>query len=615
MRGCLIDTPGTETPGTAAPGTAAKGLATFGRKTRGFKTRVLLGLGLLLTLSGETASARPDFGAALDDSFDASSPAANNLNRDSSSFRSVTLPSTAASFQNAVSPRNAQNEDGQRRNAANASDLEVGLSEALAPETLAPEAIAPEALDPEALAPEAQADENDLASPQTSDEDSFSDLLQHLFDDFSETGTHLNLPPEDELDLSAFELPVEMTPEVKRWLEFFSTRGRTFFTGWLARSNRYLPEIEPEFEAAGLPRELMYVAMIESGFANTSTSPMGAAGMWQFMARTARSEGLKVERWVDERRDPVKATRAAVRHFEALYNRFDDWYLVLAAYNAGAARVANALDRYNTDNFWTLARRHALRPETCNYVPRLLAAAIISENPERFGFYDVPYLDTLVAEQVTLTESTPLAVLAIAMGVDTEELTRLNPELVRNQTPPGTYQLNVPMGAARLFEARAAVALKAEGLIYRQHRVQKGETLDKIARYYGVTAKALREMNGLRSDRLGLNDQLTVPMPDSAVDLETLLASAHQTELRSEDERIEAGAARALATSEGAGTATSAQASNRLSKVHSHKVQSGETLWSIAKRYTVSVQELRSINGLNQRQVLAVGRRLDIPQR
>lgn len=443
-----------------------------------------------------------------------------------------------------------------------------------------------------------------------SDEATFSALLQSLFDDFSVENAHANLPELDTLDLSTFEVPVELTPEVVRWMEFFSSRGRGIMLDWLARSNRYLPTIQQEFEAAGMPPELAYVAMIESGFVSHSTSGMGAAGMWQFMPRTARAEGLKVERWVDERRDPVKATRAAARHFQSLYNRFDDWYLALAAYNAGAGRVNGALNRYRTNSFWSLARRRALRAETCNYVPRFLAVAIISENPERFGFYNVPYDSSLPYETVQVSESTPLALIAAQLGVPADDVRLLNQELIRGSTPPGTYSIKVPMGSAAIYEAVSSgdASALAKAPTFRQHRVQSGQSLERLARIYGVSVKAIQELNGFRSSRLQIGDLVLIPGDEASPELE-------QVALRVEAARPasrETGNASASSASQKA----LARDNSEVAQNQVHRVKPGDTLWSISRRYMVSVPELARYNNLRHPHApLSVGQRLDIPNR
>lgn len=481
------------------------------------------------------------------------------------------------------------------------------------------------------------------------DPSGFSDLLPFLFDGFDAQNGLNSLPELNQLDLTVFELPMNVGPEVQRWLEFFTGRGRRTYTAWLARSARYLPLIQEELEAAGLPRELAFVAMIESGFVHHTSSPMGAAGMWQFMPRTARAEGLTVQSWVDERRDPVKATRAAARHFETLYRRFGDWHLALAAYNAGAGRVSGALNRYNTQDYWTLVRRRALSPETCNYVPRLLAAALIAEYPEWFGFYEVPYLDPLQYQTITVRGTISLPVVAAQLGVDAELLTTLNPELVRRQTPPGSYELRLPPQAPTELLQLALEQPEQAG--FRQHRVARGQTLQQLARRYGTSVKELKRVNGLRSDRLRLGELLTIPQPSLEQSLESALARASyptQEEIKqgmaslqalavpetssavasspdtlaestsAEPERTSAEAApsavqRALASFNAEQTSSSPEANARETRLH--RVKRGETLSRIARRYEVSVQELKALNKLRDAHALALGQTLHIPVR
>lgn len=471
----------------------------------------------------------------------------------------------------------------------------------------------------------------------------FSDLLPFLFDGFDAQNGQNSLPELNQLDLTVFELPMHTGPEVQRWLEFFTGRGRRTYTAWLARSARYLPLIQEELQAAGLPRELAFVAMIESGFVHHTSSPMGAAGMWQFMPRTARAEGLTVQSWVDERRDPVKATRAAARHFEMLYRRFGDWHLALAAYNAGAGRVSGAIDRYNTHDYWSLVRRRALSPETCNYVPRLLAAALIAEYPEWFGFYEVPYLDPLQFQTVTVRGTVSLPFMAAQLGVDVELLTTLNPELVRRQTPPGAYELRLPLQApVEMLQLALQTPASPE---FRQHRVVRGQTLQQLARRYGTSVKELKRLNGLRSDRVQQGDLLTIPQLNQPLERtpetsqETALARASyptqeevslgMASMRSsetsaelppepvaselEGEKSTAAAGRALASFRPQTDSAQRDAGARENRLH--RVKRGETLSQIARRYEVTIKELKALNNLRDAHALALGQTLYIPTR
>ncbi len=427
----------------------------------------------------------------------------------------------------------------------------------------------------------------------------------------------------DELDLAAFDFPVTVNQEVKRWVEFFLTRGRGFYTGWLARSNRYLPLLEETLVAEGLPRDLTYLAMIESGFSPRATSSMSAAGLWQLMLPTGRAYGLRVDRWVDERRDPERATVAAVRHLKDLHDRFGDWYLALAAYNAGPSRVVRAMDRTGSRDFWVLARSRHLRPETRNYIPRLLAALIIARNPERFGLQDICYDDVMTFDTVTVRESTPLGLIAARLGLDEEVLAHLNPALRGRRTPPRPYQVKLPEGTLALYEARFQEVPEDDQLVYRHHRVQSGQTLSSIARYYGVTIGELRRKNQLKTSALRVGKTLLVPQREG---VETTVAHGEVDELEATRRALANGVdeAPALIASAGdVGRGPIGPASERAvrsrpvatTRAASYHVREGDNMWSIARRYTVTVEELLTFNRMSAQTTLQVGQRIAIPSR
>jgi len=257
-----------------------------------------------------------------------------------------------------------------------------------------------------------------------------------------------------------FDVPIQMNKQVKAYLVYFSTERKGVITRYLARSTRYLPMIKEIFQEAGLPEDLAYLAMIESGFNNRAYSPAAACGMWQFIKGTGLRYGLTIDGYVDERRDPEKATRAAANYLLDLYKQFGSWYLAAASYNCGEGRVQRELNQSNHRNFWDLSDNRCLPTETKNYVPQMIAATIIAKNPEKFGFRNVPYLPPLKYEQVKVNEPTSLIAAAVAVNVPPEELQALNPELLRNVTPPGmpVYQLNVPANGKELFAKNITIA-------------------------------------------------------------------------------------------------------------------------------------------------------------
>jgi membrane-bound lytic murein transglycosylase D len=257
-----------------------------------------------------------------------------------------------------------------------------------------------------------------------------------------------------------FDVPIQMNKQVRAYLVYFSTERHEIISTYLARSTCYLPMIKGIFEEYGLPEDLAYLAMIESGFNNKATSPAAACGMWQFIRGTGLRYGLTIDSYVDERRNPEKATRAAAKYLLDLYKQFGSWYLAAASYNCGEARVQRELDQSNHKNFWELSANMCLPTETKNYVPQMIAATIIAKNPEKFGFKNVPYQPPLKVDQVQVNESTSLQAAAFAINMTPEDIQILNPELQRGITPPDSanYPLNLPPNSKDLFTKNITLA-------------------------------------------------------------------------------------------------------------------------------------------------------------
>ena len=257
-----------------------------------------------------------------------------------------------------------------------------------------------------------------------------------------------------------FDVPIQMNKQVRAYLVYFSTERKATIARYLARSTRYLPMIKEVFQEAGLPEDMAYLAMIESGFNNRAYSPAAACGMWQFIKGTGLRYGLTIDSYVDERRDPEKATRAAAKYLLDLYKQFGSWYLAAASYNCGEGRVQRELNQSNHKNFWELSANMCLPTETKNYVPQMIAATIIAKNPEKFGFKNVPYLPPVKYDKVPVTEPTSLTAAAVAVNVPPDEVKDLNPELLRGITPPDapSYTLNLPPSSKELFTKNITIA-------------------------------------------------------------------------------------------------------------------------------------------------------------
>jgi hypothetical protein len=313
---------------------------------------------------------------------------------------------------------------------------------------------------------------------------------------------------------------VEDNLDVRRFLDRFQTGyRRAIVERWLVRAGRYLPMLLDVFKQKGLPEELVFTAMIESGFDPLAVSRVGAKGLWQFMAPTARRYGLRVDNWLDERLDPEKSTVAAARHFVDLYAVFGSWNLAQAAYNAGERTVLEAIRAMGTSDFWTLSRGRWLKEETKNFIPAIKAATLIAREPERYGFIVTP-ADPLMYELVSVPRSTNLRQLAAKSGIELGALERLNPELRLKQTPPDSaYLLKVPLGGAERVSAalerevggRQFFLMPGNAVEHRTklrltvpagqpalvHVVKRQDTLTSIAKHYGVSVGDIVRWNDL----------------------------------------------------------------------------------------------------------------------
>lgn len=246
-----------------------------------------------------------------------------------------------------------------------------------------------------------------------------------------------------------FDLPVTYNARVRTWIRYFQTEGRITFRNWLERSSRFLPVLQYELSRARLPQDLVYVPMIESGFSPNAASPAGAVGMWQFIPETGRRYGLRVDWWLDERKDFHKATQAAIRYMSDLYRQFGSWYLVTASYNMGENGVRRLVNRYQTRNFWELSERGALPQETSDYLPKIIAAMLIAKAPALYGFRDLNYQMPLSFESIMVPGGTDIVNLASYLGVSGKYLKELNPELIKGFIPRTvrSHKIRVPKGS------------------------------------------------------------------------------------------------------------------------------------------------------------------------
>ena len=317
--------------------------------------------------------------------------------------------------------------------------------------------------------------------------------------------------------------PIVTNSQVGFFLDRFTRERRDLIGTYLGRSGRFMSMIRETLKKHGLPEDLAFTAMIESGFNPVATSRAGARGLWQFMATTAKRYGLRVDQWVDERLDPEKSTVAAAVYLRDLYNIFGSWFLAQAAYNAGEATIARAIRVTGSSDFWTLARSGLLAQETKEFVPQIVAAAHIGREPDRFGFERVPSTPPSM-ERVPVPASTELGWLSGSTGISVDVLRSLNPALLRDVTPPGgTFDLNVPLG--RSSDVLAAIqrpqrtsgamssfaSVRAAGDGQSVHVVRPRDTVRSIARRYGVSVGDVLRWNGLAGqDPIRPGDRLRV---------------------------------------------------------------------------------------------------------
>ena len=312
-----------------------------------------------------------------------------------------------------------------------------------------------------------------------------------------------------------FSKEVIDNPKVRHFVKYYSSTGKNRFQELLGRSGKYMPMIAKVLNQEGLPEELGYLALLESEFVVDTTSRNGAVGLWQFIATTARRYGLRIDEWVDERRDPVKSTRAAAGYLKDLHDYYGRWYLATAAYNAGPGSVDKALQQSGAKDFWSIKAKAKLSEETRNFVPKFVAIALIATDPKKYGFNDVHYYTPLDYEEVELKQSIKLAALAELVETDVSTIKELNPALLRPSTPPAEagFRVNLPVGKASVFLAKANEKMPEKDAVPVQvvtHEVKRGETLFSIARSYGLDVRAVMGFNGLTTSRLRIGQRLRI---------------------------------------------------------------------------------------------------------
>ncbi|MCL5884741.1 MAG: LysM peptidoglycan-binding domain-containing protein [Deltaproteobacteria bacterium] len=463
---------------------------------------------------------------------------------------------------------------------------------------------------------------------------------------------------QDEIPQSEEDVPPGLAGRVKKFIRYFQSAGRKKFELWLSRSGKYSELMRGILEKYGLPGDLVYLALIESGFSPNAYSVARAAGPWQFIAGTAKRYGLRIDWWADERRDYEKSTHAAASYLKDLYGLFESWDLAAAAYNAGEGKIIKAVSKSRSDEYADLIRGRYLKQETKDYVPKMYAALSIAKEPAKYGFGDVQIKEPLAFDKVEVPGGTDLAVLGTIIGLSADAIHEWNPELRRFCTPPNreTYELRLPRGYGEVAQERMAEIRTDAKITFLLHRLRKGESLEGLSGKYRVPVATIREMNGLRTSRIGRAKRLVIPVAGLSAEeaspgteispeqLDALLARAGGgvrkarsktwVAIRRGDTLVRV-AARAGVSAEdlaranglkpgaklragrtlrlpphGGGAAPGSDSGKRSAR---HIVRAGETLWKIAKTYGVTVAQLAERNNLSPGKPLRKGRVLLIP--
>ena len=369
---------------------------------------------------------------------------------------------------------------------------------------------------------------------------------------------------QQELQSVQSDLPLISNDEVAGVLTYFQGRGQGFISRVLQRVGLYQSVISEILREEGVPQDLIYLAAAESSFNPFALSRAGAKGIWQFMLGRGIEYGLKKDRWVDEREDPIKSTRAAARHLRDLYKMFGDWYLAMAAYNCGPVNVQKAIEKTGYVDFWTLRRIHALPRETENYVPIILATALIAKTPKAYGF-DIQPDPPLATDQTEVTAPTDLRLVAQLIDRPPEELIRLNPGLLRWTTPANDphYSLHLPPGTKDAYEVVIAKVPPDKRLWWRAYKVGEGETLTGVAKKFRLSTVTLKEVNQVgQNDPLAAGTRLLLP----------LAPGKESTQARVRERGVR--------------------------RAYRYRVRAGDTIELIADRFDVTPYEIRRWNRL-----------------
>ena len=386
--------------------------------------------------------------------------------------------------------------------------------------------------------------------------------------------------PQGDVDQQDFDIPIVMNASVEKWISYFTGSGKKHFQKWIERGGRYTPMMRKKLKAAGLPQDLVYLSMIESGFSTYAHSSASAVGLWQFIKTTGSENGLRIDWWVDERRNPEKATDAAIRFLGYLHKKFGDWYLAWAAYNGGPGRVGRAITKYEDRNFWTLVEKNAFPAETDNYVPKIIAAAIVGKYATKYGFDTKNIMEPLQYDTVEIGPNYSISSLAKAAELTEESFLEYNPQYLRWALPatPETHVIYVPDG--KTFLKNVKKIPETERTPHQKHQVKKGESLGSIAQKYGTTVQSIQTVNKIKNpNSIRVGTTLIIPtsqIPTSQSTKKTTNSSTKKPPAKS-------------------------------SRPSSYTVAKGDSLGKIAKKYGLSTEDLLAWNNLSNANKIYVG--------
>jgi membrane-bound lytic murein transglycosylase D len=396
------------------------------------------------------------------------------------------------------------------------------------------------------------------------------------------------------LENNYFDIPVVYNDQVKKWMDFFLNRGRGFFERYTERAGRYAPILGAILEEHGLPRDLIFLAMAESGFNTSAKSWAAAVGPWQFMPATGRNYDLEQDWYKDERRDPIKATVAAARYLAKLYDDFGSWEVAAAAYNAGEGKLGRAIKKYKSEDFWDISKGKYLKAETKNYVPKIMALAIIGKNLKSFGFDDIDFHEPLDFDEVNVLAGTDLVKLSESMGVEFEEIQRLNPEILRWFTPPNieSYKLRIPPNTAEKF-AQCCSKMDLIASDYQEYVVtSKGMRLADISKKFKIRKNyVLSSLNNISENtKFNRGDVVKLPfrLGESVNPSNNLYADLYEKPRREILRRNHRNRSHRHRIARGG--------DSRKKFDRYYTVKKGESLFTVAQKHGISVKRLIASN-------------------